>query len=267
MAEEEHSGVHSIEHHLKKWWPLLLIGGGGLILLLIVRGRSSSGGTTVVPQAALSPASTSSTSPVSSGLGANGSGGSGYGGYGGYATGSPTSTTSTSGSSTAAASALIGWLKTHSGGSYPSGSNPGGVEIPASTLPSSQLSTPSGHRQAKNIQEAIAASRAGFKVVGRDNTTGQTFTFNPGSGTTPSGASLFVPKSYSTGVVPSTSGSRYHPRLVTPSGTTQASSIQDAIGAYRSGKVVYARNNKTGQITRFRPGSGKTPAGASLFIK
>lgn len=56
------------------------------------------------------------------------------------------------------------------------------------------------------------------------------------------------------------------PRLTTPSGYQGAGNIQGAIAAYRSGETVLARNNTTGRISRFVPGSGKTPKGATLFV-
>lgn len=51
-----------------------------------------------------------------------------------------------------------------------------------------------------------------------------------------------------------------------PAGYTQAANIQQAIAATRHGETVDYRNNQTGQVGVFHPGSGKTPPNATLWV-
>ena len=198
----------------KKW---LIIGTVATVLLLYLQYRSakngsSSGSSSASPSVVAVPTS----GGYSSGSGSGGSSGSGSG-YGaqnaatlagmqsslsllqaeisGLTTGTgPVTTGSGSGGSSGSSSGSgNGSGSGSSGGSSASGSG-GFVSPPLSSPgPTTHSQVPVGYSGAANIQQAIAAHRRGVTVLYRNNTTGKIGVFNPGSGQTPKGATLFVP--------------------------------------------------------------------------
>lgn len=181
MAEGEAThhepSVHATGGALKKHWKLLLIIGGGLILFLWWRSRATGSAATVssptsgTSTAVTSPVSTvtSPTSTVSTGVG-TGSGGQTVSQPGSYSPGSR-ATTSTSGTST---------IKT------------------AASKFTTKLTNPSGYQQASSFAQAVADAKAGENVLYRNNLTDAFGALNPGTGTTPKNATIFVPTTVST---------------------------------------------------------------------
>lgn len=193
----------------KKW---LIIGAVATVLLLYLQYRSakngsSSGSSSASPSVVAVPTS----GGYSSGGGSGGSSGSGSG-YGaqnaatlagmqsslsllqaeisGLTTGTgPVTTGSGSGGSSGSSSGS----GNGSGGGSAGGSSGSGSGSAASTGPTGHTPTPVGYTGATSIQQAIAAHRRGLVVMYRNNSTGQVGVFNPGSGQTPKGATLFVP--------------------------------------------------------------------------
>lgn len=181
MAEEEGShasGIHGTGNALKKHWKLLLIiGGAGLLLFLWWRSRSGGSTTTVVssPTTASSGTSTAATSPVSTVT-------------------SPTSTVST-GIGTGSGGTVSSSPGSISPGSRPTTST---IKTAASQFTTPKLTTPSGYQQASSFAQAVADAKAGENVLYRNNLTDAFGALNPGTGTTPQGATIFVPTTVST---------------------------------------------------------------------
>jgi len=91
----------------------------------------------------------------------------------------------------------------------------------------------------------------------------QTGSGSAGDGWAPSGQ-LFQPASQS----PSPQPVQSTVHLTTPSGYRPITKGIDAANAWaRSGYSVLYRNNTTGTFGKFVPGSGKTPANATLFVQ
>lgn len=212
MAEEKerkgapHSevpaGPDAKKDKTRKW---LIIGAVAAVLLVYLQYRASqnaSAGSATIPSAVPVPTSGGYSGPASAP--------SGGGGGGGYGAANAASLASISSELQALQASVTGTSASSTPVTSPTsttGINPGGVMIPgpipatglsnippvSTTGPTLHLQTPTGYTGAANIQQAIAAHRSGLTVFARNNQTGVLSVFNPGSGTTPKGATLFVP--------------------------------------------------------------------------
>ncbi|MHB1473066.1 MAG: hypothetical protein ACYCV4_05455 [Dermatophilaceae bacterium] len=183
-----------------------------------------------------------SAADCSAGISGSGYGG-GYGSGGGFGGYSPTS-----------------GLGSQSGAVGP-GWNPSGQPNQPATSGTSLSGPPTGYAQASSFAEAINAARNGASVLYRNNTTGQIGSFNPGSGTTPPGATIFIP------VNANTSAPAIISKLTVPTGYSQASSFKaaQAANAAHPGSVKY--RTPSGRIGVWNPKAGGAPKGSSLFTR